>query len=88
MAKPDEFAAKKVRIAYFWDTHKCEIEEALLGEPCYRLKILFDVASQFEQFGGLLKRSGADETLKILSDRALERLLDAILYEISCVGGD
>lgn len=83
MSKLEELDAKKVRIAYFWDAHKAEIEESKPGEPCYRLKILYDVASEFENFGYILKRSDVDSSLKTMSERALNRLLDTILYEIS-----
>lgn len=79
----EQIDAKKVRIAWFYKEHSSEIEGSKPGEQYFRLKILFDVSSEFSEFCAIFGRSSADETLKCMSMRALERLIDAILYEIS-----
>lgn len=83
MAKIDQIDAKKVRVAWFYNEHSSEIEGSKPGDPYFRLKILFDVSAEFSEFCAILGRSTVDETLKCMSTRSLERLLDAILYELS-----
>lgn len=85
MAELERMDAKKVRIAWFYKEKSSEIEDSKPGEQYFRLKILFEVSSEFSEFCAILGRTEVDDTLKTMSTRSLERLLDAILYEISLI---